>query len=91
MSLAFAYAKDPDEVLDYDFDWSAWLGTDEIATSTWTVSSGLTKDSQSNSATATKVWVSGGTDGQTYTLTNTITTDGDRTAERTAKLKVKER
>ena len=30
------FTKDPDAVLDYEFDWSAWLGTDTIATHTVT-------------------------------------------------------
>src|SRR5207237_8913736 len=27
--------KDPNADLDYQFDWTAWLGTDTISTSTW--------------------------------------------------------
>ena len=37
--------KDPDEVLDYRVDWSARLDGDTIASSTWEVLAGLTKDS----------------------------------------------
>lgn len=91
MSLTFPYPKDPDEVLDYDFNWSDWLGSDTIVSSTWEVDAGITKDSEENTTTIAKIWVSGGTAGAAYLLKNTIVTDGDRTSERTAKLKVKER
>lgn len=72
------YKKGDDEVLDYAIDWSDIL-TDEgvtISTSTWIVPSGITKDSESNSTTATSIVVSGGTIGELYTLTNIITTSG---------------
>ena len=36
--------KDPDAVLDYGFDWSAWLEAgDTIVTSEWIVPEGITK------------------------------------------------
>jgi len=45
------FLKDPDAVLDYGFDWSDWLADGEtISTSTWTVETGITKDSDSNGA-----------------------------------------
>lgn len=93
MSTSYLFAKDPDEVLDYDLDWGnqMTLDTDTIASSTWTVPVGITKNSSTNSTTATKIWVSGGTAGQTYALVNEIVTAGGRTFERTVNLKVKER
>lgn len=89
MSLQ-TFIKDPDAVLDYVGDWSAWLGTDTIATSTWSVPSGITKDSDTKSATTTLIWLSGGTAGQSYQITNHIITMGGRTDERTITIKVKE-
>lgn len=80
--------KDPDAVLDYALDWNAegeeWLGADTITgTPVWTVETGLTKDSQSNTTTTATVWLSGGTAGETYTVACKITTAGGRTDERT--------
>jgi hypothetical protein len=77
------FYKDPDAVLDYQIDWSTWLGSDTISTSAWTVQSGLTKGSDSKTDTTTTVWLSGGTAGQTYRVTNRIVTAGGRTDDRT--------
>jgi len=85
--------KDPEEVLDYDIDWSQRLDTgDTITGSTWEIADDdatLTIDSNSFSNTATKVWLSEGTLGSVYKLTNTITTDDGRTMEQTVKLKIR--
>jgi len=77
------FLKDPDAVLDYGFDWSDWLADGEtISTSTWTVETGITKDSDSKSDTATIIWLSGGTVETTYMITNKIITSASRTDER---------
>lgn len=88
-------AKDPQEIKDYAVNWTALLaeeGETTIQTSTWSVSapSGLTVLSLAPHAPRidggrTVVFVSGGTSGVTYTLTNTIVTGGatPRTHERT--------
>ena len=83
--------KDPDAILDYGFDWAAWLGTDTIATSAWSVATGLTEVSDTNTTTTTTVWVSGGTAGASYLCTNTITTAEGRTDERSLVVMVRER
>lgn len=80
--------KDPDAVLDYEINWTAWLNGDTISSSSWTVPAGLTKDSDSFTDTVTKIWLSGGTDSETYTLTNRITTSGGRTDDRSVTLSV---
>lgn len=86
------YPKDPDAVLDYGFDWSNWLQTDEtISESTWIVASGLTKDSISSTTTATKVWLSGGTNGVIYQITNHIKTSDGREDDRSCNIRVKHR
>lgn len=54
------FTKDPQAVLDYNVDWSTWLGTDTIASSVWTVEAGLTKDSDSKTTTIATVMLSGG-------------------------------
>lgn len=86
-------AKDPDATLDYGFDWTAWLGSDTISTSTWTASAGITPAYPEILAGSkiTRVWVSGGTAGTDYTLTNRIVTAGGRTEERTMTLRCEQR
>ena len=75
--------KDPDSVIDYGVDWSAWLASGEtILTSSWIVPAGLTLDSESNTTTATAVFLSAGIEGESYTLTNRITTSAGRTEDR---------
>jgi hypothetical protein len=84
--------KDPDAVLDFGRDWSPWLATGEqITTSTWIVPDGITKDSESNDTTTATVWLSGGTAGETYEITNRITTNQGRTDDRTLRILVRER
>lgn len=85
------YHKDPDSVLDYQWNWSSWLGADTILSSTWIVQTGLVKTSQSNTTTTTTVWLSGGTLGQTYQVTNRITTTQGRTEDRTMQIVVRDR
>lgn len=89
MALSWEAPKDPDEVKDYSIDWLKLLGTDTIIASNWIVPSGLTKDSDSFSDSATIIWTSGGSAGESYSLTNRITTAGGRTYDRTVKLKMK--
>lgn len=84
------FPKTAGEVLDYGWNWSAWLAGDTIATSTWTVTAGLTVVSQGNDSASSSVFVSGGTADAVYKLTNRITTDGGRTAERTSAIKIVE-
>lgn len=86
----YAPDKDPNAVLDYSIDWTDWLGTDNIATSTWTVPAGLTNVTESNTAKVVTIWLSGGTAGSTYTLLNRITTTGGRTSDQSFKIFMKE-
>lgn len=74
-------AKDPDEVLDYKLDWTDRLAGDTVATSVWAAEAGITIDSNVFDDTSATVWVSGGTAGTTYRMTNTITTAAGRTMQ----------
>lgn len=85
------YLKDPISVLDYTVDWSDWLDGDTIATSIWTVPTGITQASETETTTAATIWLSGGTDGSDYTVTNRITTVGGRTDERSIVIVVRNR
>jgi len=89
--LLATYNKDPTEVLDYTIDWTTLLDGDTISTSTWAVDTGITQDSESETATAAIIWVSGGTVDKQYTLTNTIVTAGGRTRVRSIAINVIER
>lgn len=86
-----SYVKDPDAVLDYQIDWSAWLDSDTITTSEWIVPDGIVKDSDSHTDTAATIWLSGGTLNTTYLVTNRITTAAGRTDDRTIRITVRDR
>jgi hypothetical protein len=85
--------KDPNEnPLDYDINWLPRLGLDTIATSVWAITIGdasLTISSSYFTSVRTKVWLSGGTLGQTYSLKNTVTTAAGDTEIETVKLRIK--
>jgi len=89
--------KSPTAVLDYSLNWSDWLGTDTINTSSHTVStisgdgSPLTKDSESRTSTQTTVNLSGGTVGNIYTVTCSVTTASSKTEARSFRVVVKNR
>ena len=82
--MASSFVKDPNAVLDYVFDWSAYLDTGEtISSYTITVQTGITKNSDSQAAGKVTVWMSGGTDGTMYSVACRIVTSAGRTDERT--------
>lgn len=87
--------KDPDDICDYQFDWSDRLEAGEtIATSTFTVDSGtVTIDTVTNppaiSGALTTFWVSGGASGEVCTITNRITTSAGRRYDDSARLRIK--
>lgn len=83
--------KDPDALVDYSVNWSRWLDGDEIASSTWLVPAGLTNEGEDNTTTTATIWLSGGTIGTSYTVTNRITTVAGRTDDRSFTLTIAER
>ena len=93
--MALVKVKDPDAVLNYTFDWDdEYLAAGvTVSTSTWAVSptGTLTVDSESETSSTTTVVLSGGTAGQVYTVTNTITTSSSETEERSLIVRVDER
>lgn len=93
MAQTTLWTKDPQAVLDWIWDWTDWMDTGEqIATSTFTVTPpGITIDSDENSLYSATVWLSGGTEGQVYSVTNTITTNQGRTDERSITIRVTNR
>lgn len=92
MSGFSVFTKDPDATLDYGFDWSDWLADGEvISDSDWTVTEGITEDSATLTTTQTMIWLSGGTEGTRYTITNTITTSAGRIDDRSFFVDIRER
>ena len=73
-TLGVTIIKDPTARLPYSLDWGDWIGIDTVATSTWTVPTGITKVSDTYGSKTTTIVLSGGTAGVNYVLENTITT-----------------
>lgn len=93
MALFWPY-KDPDEVLDYSINWADRLDVDTISTSVWmlaanTPDANLAFGVNSYSNTATVIWLSGGTLGKDYHVTNRITTAAGRTMDQSVKIKIR--
>ena len=87
----FYMLKDADAVLDYTIDWSdVFPSGDDISASTWVADTGLTVDSDTETATTTTVWLSGGTKGEVYDVTNHVTTAAGREDDRTISFTVYE-
>ncbi len=55
--------------------------SDTISSSTVTLETGITLDSDTNDTESATMWASGGSDGCTYKATNKIVTAGARTKE----------
>lgn len=86
--------KDPNDIKDYEIDWRPRLKTDDdtlissvFTTETGDVECGLqTIDGTSKFA---KVWLSGGTDGETCEILNRVETAAGRQYDQTVRLKIK--
>ena len=86
------FEKDPDAVMDYEIDWSLWLGTDTIVASTWTIDDGITEHASTTfDTTSTTLWLSGGTVGTTYNAINHITTQSGREEDQTIRIRLKQK
>lgn len=92
------YQKDPADNLDYGFNWSAWMNSGDIinTSSYFAIPSSevsitsLSTVSSSNFPTShsTVCFISSGTPGTVYTISNLITTTGGRTVERSFSMQV---
>ena len=85
--------KDPNDIDAFQLDWSDRLsGAETLATSSWSVPTGLTQpNSSSFTTTVTTLWLAAGVEDTSYEIVNTITTTGGRTLDQTVRLKVKTR
>lgn len=80
--------KTPGSVVDFAVDWSAWLTAGEsIESSAWTCEPTLPLTNPGQAGAVAVVFVGGGVEGETYRLTNAITTNGGRQDSRTIVLK----
>lgn len=93
MPILDKYTKQPADVQDYDItcvDWLTRLG-DTAASVVATADVGITQPFVASvSAGIVKVWAAGGTDGQNYKYTITLTTTGGRIKQFEIVIKVKE-
>lgn len=94
------YEKQPVEAKDYDVDYSPWLTqiSDSIDVATSTVvcitdatDTSLLIDQTLAMATSIKLWMRGGTSGNKYKVTLTVTTLGQRIDQCELVFKIKER
>lgn len=89
------FPHDPDSDLDYSFDWSSWLASDEtISNANWSVepSEGAPTVHGFRGVGAVQgVKVTGGAPGSRYRLACRIETDAGRIGERSLSLRVMER
>lgn len=69
------YYKSPTEKHDYTISYVSDLGADTISSSSWSVPTGITQatPSPSNTTTTTTIWLSGGSEDDTYEIENTVT------------------
>lgn len=86
--------KDPDAVLDYQFDWSQWLQDGEtIDTSIFIVEGSATLETFDESIDGgfTTFWARNGAAGDVARITNRVTTNQGRTDDDTATLRIRAR
>lgn len=85
--------KSPDAVLDYAFDWSAWLATNETITSaTVAVPTGITLSQPASvSGGVVTFWLSGGAANNGYSIACEVVTSQGRTDSRSFYLQVQSR
>jgi len=80
--------KDPKGVRDFTVNWVPRLEGETIATSRW--AGDLTVVTSSNTNNQATVRVSGGIDGLTYEMTNTVETSGGQTMQEILPVRVVE-
>lgn len=84
--------KDPDETRIFKMDWTAHIGEDTIANSSWTLTAGITLVANGvvSGNTKTYISISGGESGKTYIITNTVyTSTNNQILQRSGRLDVR--
>lgn len=92
MALLGKFTKQPQEVLDYDVDFSEWFSNrgDVIASFSASADSGVTVVSSALAGNVVKLVVSGGIDGASYKVTTRVTTTLGLVKEADFLIRVKE-
>lgn len=98
MAILGKFIKQPLEVLDYEFDFSAWLADRTDVINTFTVvsdpqtvgASNMTLSNKSTSQGVVRFFAAGGVDAVKYKVTCTVVTTGGRTKEAEMLITVKE-
>lgn len=85
------YDKDPDSVELFSVNWAHRLGSATISSSSWTVASGITLVSDSETSTVATAKLSGGTAGTTYRCTNRVVTSAGETLDQSIDVHVTEK
>jgi len=81
--------KDPDETVAFHDDWTDELGDDTVASWDFTITSGTATISQSKlSGNEFRYWIAGGTNGETCTFQNEVTTGSGQVLLRTFSLTI---
>lgn len=92
MTVLDTFPKQPNEVLDYDIDFSDWLAErdDTIASVTADCDDGIEVDLVTHLNGVVKLWMVGGTSGRSYKVTATVVTADGRTKEGDIRIQVRE-
>lgn len=91
----YVIAHDPDDIIDYPFDWTQWLansgdGLDTIVSALATFDTGLVQHQIGSDARHVTIWMKQGTRGKTQRLTCQITTTQGRKKSCSIYLRVKD-
>lgn len=70
--MTFHSSKTALSILDFSVDWSTYLGSDSILSSTWILPDDLTEVSNTFEENLATVFVSGGVSGKSYSLVNVM-------------------
>jgi len=85
------YTKEPNDITPYEIDWEAWLAGRTLSTSTFAVTpDGLTIDDDSNTSTLAVVWLSGGSWGDVYEVTNHVIASDGAEEDRSITIKIQQ-
>jgi hypothetical protein len=89
--LVWQATKDPLDVLDYYFSWQDFLLPDELIISyVLTSNNAAVINSSFNDGRRIGIWISGGTSPSAMVVNCVITTNQGRTADRSAKLEIRQ-
>lgn len=84
-----SFIKDPQAVLDFNWDWSGWRGANEsIVSQTVVAAAEITVESSSIVGKAVAAWISGGYVNTSHVIACTITTSAGRTETRRIQISV---